>query len=88
MERRIEKAPFYAIEIEPAVHHTMGGLKINTEAQVLDKNDKVIPGLFAAGEVTGGIHGANRLGGNAVADFCIFGKIAADSALKFTGGAK
>ena len=88
MERRIEKAPFYAIEIEPAVHHTMGGLKINTEAQVLDKNDKVIPGLFAAGEVTGGIHGANRLGGNAVADICIFGKIAADSALKFTGVAK
>lgn len=83
MDRKIEKAPFYAIEIEPAIHHTMGGLKINTDAQVLNNTGSPIPGLYAAGEVTGGIHGAERLGGNAVADFCIFGKIAADSALNY-----
>lgn len=82
MERPISKPPFYAIEVEPAVHHTMGGLKINTNAQVLDKSGNPIPGLFAAGEVTGGVHGAQRLGGNAVADICIFGKIAADSAVE------
>ena len=61
----------------------MGGLKINTKAQVLNKLNLPVPGLFAAGEVTGGVHGAQRLGGNAVADICIFGKIAADSALEF-----
>ncbi|MCR4823195.1 MAG: flavocytochrome c [Treponema sp.] len=83
MERSISKGPFYAIEVEPAVHHTMGGIKINTKAQVINKRNAVIPGLFAAGEVTGGVHGANRLGGNAVADYCIFGKIAADSALDY-----
>jgi fumarate reductase flavoprotein subunit len=83
MERKIEKGPFYAIEIEPAIHHTMGGLKINTNAQVINKANKAIPALYAAGEVTGGVHGANRLGGNAVADIVIFGKIAADSAVEF-----
>lgn len=83
MDRKLEKGPFYAIQIEPGIHHTMGGLKINTSAQVINKSGKPIPALFAAGEVTGGIHGANRLGGNAVADFAIFGKIAADSAVEF-----
>lgn len=83
MERKIEKAPFYAIEVEPAIHHTMGGLKINTDAQVINKNGEPIPGLYAAGEVTGGVHGAERLGGNAVADICVFGKIAADSAIEY-----
>lgn len=82
MERTLSKPPFYAIEVEPAVHHTMGGLKINTKAQVMNKKGEPIPGLFAAGEVTGGVHGAQRLGGNAVADFCVFGKIAADSAVE------
>ena len=83
MERKLELPPFYAIEIEPAVHHTMGGLKINTKAEVQNTDGQSIPALYAAGEVTGGIHGANRLGGNAVADICIFGKIAADSALSY-----
>lgn len=83
MERTISKAPFYAIEVEPAIHHTMGGLKINSKAQVLNKKGEAIPGLFAAGEVTGGIHGAERLGGNAVADICIFGKIAGESAAQY-----
>ncbi|WP_294430911.1 flavocytochrome c [uncultured Treponema sp.] len=85
MERELSLPPFYAVECGPAIHHTMGGLKITPDAEVLNKNDEVIPCLFAAGEVTGGVHGGNRLGGNAVADFCIFGKIAADSALKAIG---
>ncbi len=80
MERPLTQGPWYAVEITPAVHHTMGGLKINTKAEVLDKAGKPIPGLFAAGEVTGGIHGNNRLGGNAVADIITFGRIAGQSA--------
>lgn len=76
----LTNGPYYACEIGPAIHHTMGGIVINTNAQVLDVNGKLVPGLYAAGEVTGGIHGGNRLGGNAVADICIYGKIAADSA--------
>ena len=73
-------APYYAIKITPAVHHTMGGLKINTNTEVLNEKGEVISGLFAAGEVTGGVHGANRLGGNAVADFVVFGRISGQSA--------
>lgn len=76
----LEKAPFYAIQIAPGIHHTMGGVKINTEAQVVDTNGNVIPGLFAAGEVTGGVHGGNRVGGNAVADIVVFGRIAGTNA--------
>ncbi|MBQ3671216.1 MAG: flavocytochrome c [Treponema sp.] len=83
MERELSTSPFYAVECAPAIHHTMGGLKINSQAQVLNSGDVPIPALFAAGEVTGGIHGGNRLGGNAVADYCVFGKIAADSALDY-----
>ena len=59
----------------------MGGLLINTKAQVLDEKGRVIKGLYAAGEVAGGIHGSNRLGGNATADVTTFGRIAAKSAL-------
>ena len=65
------------------VHHTMGGLDCNTKAQVLDWQGSVIPRLYAAGEITGGVHGANRLGGNAVADFVVFGRIAAESAAAY-----
>ena len=61
----------------------MGGLKINTDAQVLDTDGSIIPGLYAAGETTGGVHGANRLGGNAVADFTVFGRIAGAAASKY-----
>ena len=61
----------------------MGGVKINTAAQVISTEGQPIPGLFAAGEVTGGVHGGNRLGGNAVADIVIFGRIAAESALDY-----
>ncbi len=79
----LTEGPFYAVEIGPAIHHTMGGITINTKAEVQDKNGKSIPGLYAAGEVTGGVHGGNRLGGNAIADICIYGKIAADSAIDY-----
>ena len=82
MARSLVRGPYYAVEIEPAIHHTMGGVAINTRAQVLNTTGDVIPSLYAAGEVTGGVHGDNRLGGNAVADITIFGKIAADSALE------
>jgi fumarate reductase flavoprotein subunit len=65
------------------VHHTMGGLKINTQTQVLNEQGEAIPGLYAAGEVTGGVHGANRLGGNAVADIIVFGRIAGQQAAEY-----
>ena len=77
---KLDTAPYYAIKVTAGVHHTMGGLKINTNTEVLNENGEIIPGLFAAGEVTGGVHGANRLGGNAVADFTVFGRIAGAAA--------
>lgn len=73
MRHPINKDPFYAIKIAPGIHHTMGGVTINPETQVLDTQHHVIEGVFAAGEVVGGVHGANRIGGNAVADIIIFG---------------
>ena len=79
----LNTAPYYAIKVTAGVHHTMGGLKINTNTEVLKADGSVIPGLFAAGEVTGGVHGANRLGGNAVADFVVFGRIAGAAASKY-----
>ena len=78
---KIEKAPFYATPRKPAIHHTMGGLKINTHAQVVDVEGHIIKGLYAAGEVAGGIHAGNRLGGNALADIFTFGRIAGQSAV-------
>ena len=83
MPRPLTEGPYYAVEVGPAIHHTMGGIKITPNAEVLDTNGNVIAGLYAAGEVTGGVHGGNRLGGNAVADICVYGKIAADSALEY-----
>lgn len=79
----LDTAPYYAIKVAPGIHHTMGGLAINTSAEVLDEEGKAIEGLFACGEVTGGVHGANRLGGNAVADIVVFGRIAAQSAAAY-----
>ncbi len=81
MDADLSQAPYYAIKIAPGIHHTMGGVRINTSTQVLDASGEPIPGLFAAGEVTGGVHGGNRIGGNAVADIVVFGKIAAESAV-------
>lgn len=83
LPREIKEGPFYAVEVTPAVHHTMGGVKVNTSAQVISKNGQPIPGLYAAGEVTGGVHGANRLGGNAVADIVTFGRIAGQNAAAY-----
>ncbi len=63
----------------PSTHHTMGGLKVDAERHVLDENGNAIAGLYAAGEVTGGIHAGNRLGGNAILEILVSGRIAADS---------
>lgn len=79
----ISEPAYYAIEVTPAVHHTMGGLKINPAAEVLNAEGQVMNGLYAAGEVTGGIHGANRLGGNAVSDIVTFGRRAGTNAARF-----
>ena len=87
MDHDLSTAPYYAIKIAPGIHHTMGGIKINAKAEVLDKDGNAIPGLFAAGEVTGGVHGANRIGGNAVADIVVFGRIASASAAAYVDGA-
>lgn len=73
-------APFYYVEISPAIHHTMGGVTINTNCEVINNSGEIVEGLFAAGEVTGGIHGGNRIGGNAVADITIFGRTAGANA--------
>ena len=77
---KIDEGPFWATPRKPSIHHTMGGLEINTDAQVLDAKGSVIPGLYAAGEVTGGIHAGNRVGGNALPDIVVFGRIAGQSA--------
>ncbi|SFG68832.1 flavocytochrome c [Oribacterium sp. WCC10] len=78
-------APYYAILVTPGIHHTMGGLKIDTATEVINTDGQVIPGLFAAGEVTGGVHGGNRLGGTAVTDIIVFGEIAGNSAVAYIG---
>ncbi|MFR4479449.1 MAG: flavocytochrome c [Fusobacterium sp.] len=88
LPRELVKAPFYAIEVSPAVHHTMGGVRINTNAEVLTADGKVIPGLFATGEITGGVHGANRIGGNAVTDITVYGKTAGENAADFAKSSK
>ena len=88
LPRELVKAPFYAIEVSPAVHHTMGGVRINTNAEVLTADGRVIPGLFAAGEITGGVHGANRIGGNAVTDITVYGKTAGENAADFAKNSK
>ena len=83
MDKDLSQAPYYAIKIAPGIHHTMGGVHIDTSAEVIDTEGNTIPGLFAAGEVVGGVHGGNRIGGNAVADIVVFGKIASDSAVQW-----
>lgn len=83
MEHDLSTAPFYAIQIAPGIHHTMGGVKINSNTEVLKEDGSVISGLFAAGELTGGVHGQNRIGGNAVADIIVFGRQAGTKAAEF-----
>ena len=80
------KPPYYALPVAPGVHHCMGGLRVNAAAEVLDADGNVIPGLFAAGEVTGGIHGGNRLGGNAVCDINVNGRQAQETACAYVFG--
>ena len=79
----LDTAPYYAVKVTAGIHHTMGGLKIDPQTRVLKEDGTVIPGLFAAGEVTGGVHGGNRLGGNAVADIVVFGRIAGEQAAEY-----
>lgn len=83
MDDDLSTAPFYAIQIAPGIHHTMGGVKIDTNTEVINTKGEVIPGLYAAGEVTGGVHGGNRIGGNAVCDFVVFGRIAGQQAAAY-----
>lgn len=79
---KVDEGPYVIIKMSPALHHTMGGVQINAETQAIDTDGNVIPGLYAAGEVTGGIHAGNRLGGNAIADVIVFGRIAGENAAK------
>lgn len=83
MDSDLTTPGFYACLCAPAVHHTMGGVRINASCEVIGAAGSVLPGLFAAGEVTGGVHGANRLGGNAVTDIVVFGRIAGSSAERY-----
>ena len=88
LPRPLRTPGYYAIEIKPGIHYTMGGLKINTAAQVIGVNGDPVPGFFAAGEVTGGVHGANRLGGNSICETIVFGRIAGSNAAKAAKGIK
>ena len=80
LTQTLEEGPYYALEVTPGIHHTMGGVKIDTKAHIINTEGLAIKGLYAAGEVTGGIHGGNRIGGNAVADIVVFGRIAGQTA--------
>ena len=79
----LKEGPYYVGPVGPGIHHTMGGVLVNTESEVLDEENNPIAGLYAAGEVTGGVHGGNRLGGNAVTDIVTFGRVAGKNAADF-----
>lgn len=83
MDRQLNHPEFMAIHIAPAVHYTMGGIKINHYTQVLNQDDQVINGLFAAGETSGGLHGNNRIGGNSIAETVVFGRQAGQRIFKY-----
>jgi fumarate reductase flavoprotein subunit len=80
LTQTLENGPYYALKVTPGIHHTMGGLKIDKDTHVIGTDGASIKGLYAAGEVTGGVHGANRIGGNAVTDIIVFGRIAGKTA--------
>ncbi|WP_283107208.1 flavocytochrome c [Shewanella marinintestina] len=84
LPRALNEGNYYAIEVTPGVHHTMGGVKIDSKAEIMDAKKQVIPGLYGAGEVTGGVHGANRLGGNAISDIVTFGRMAGENAAAYS----
>ncbi|MGR6686451.1 flavocytochrome c [Furfurilactobacillus rossiae] len=86
MDRDISAEPFFAIHIAPAIHYTMGGIKANHKTQVLDESGQIIPGLFAGGEVVGGLHGNNRIGGNSIAETVIFGRQAGEQVYDYIKG--
>lgn len=77
------QGPFYVASMTPVLHYSMGGVEINEKSQVLDTNKKPIPGLYASGEIAGGVHGANRLGGSSLLGCVVFGRVAADSASSY-----
>ncbi|HHT7804385.1 TPA: flavocytochrome c [Streptococcus suis] len=83
MDHALNTGSYHAIKVAPGIHHTMGGVKINTNTEVLKADGSAISGLYAAGEVTGGVHGQNRIGGNAVADIIVFGRQAGMKAAEF-----
>ncbi len=83
MDNQLNTPKYYAIKIAPGIHYTMGGVKINPQTEVLKKSGQAIPGLYAAGEVTGGLHGDNRIGGNSVAEIVIFGRQAGTQVAKY-----
>ena len=85
MDRALTAGPFYAIHVAPAIHYTMGGIHADAETRVLDANGQAIPGLYAAGEVVGGLHGNNRIGGNSIAETVVFGRQAAFTAKEEMG---
>merc|ERR1719281_105214 len=84
----VKTEPFYVAIITPVIHYCMGGLEVDIDSAVLGPTGKAIPGLYAAGEVAGGIHGNNRLGGNSLLDCVVFGRVAAKAACKFMFGAQ
>ena len=83
MGHKLATGPFYAIHIAPAVHYTMGGVKIKPTTQVLATTGQVIPGLYAAGEIAGGLHGNNRIGGNSIAETVVFGRQAGQQVYRY-----
>merc|ERR1719401_1610254 len=84
----VKSEPFYVAIITPVIHYCMGGLEIDCDSAVLGPSGKAIPGLYAAGEVAGGVHGNNRLGGNSLLDCVVFGRVAAVAACKWMFGAR
>ncbi|WP_367333564.1 flavocytochrome c [Limosilactobacillus sp.] len=88
MDRGITKPGFFAIHIAPAIHYTMGGIHITPKTQVLDGNGDIIKGLYAAGEVAGGLHGNNRVGGNSIAETIVFGRQAGQQVTLYARGLK
>merc|ERR550525_1380352 len=84
---QVKTEPFYVAIITPVIHYCMGGLEIDTDSAVINEAGQVIPGLYAAGEVAGGVHGNNRLGGNSLLDCVVFGRVAGAAAAKYMLGA-
>jgi len=78
--------PFFVAIITPVIHYCMGGLEVTAEAEVVDRKKAIIPGLYAAGEIAGGVHGNNRLGGNSLLDCVVFGRVAGKAAFQYISG--